>query len=62
MSGGDSSRCSDGRVRQGSPGKGTPRATVAIAATLTHITKVQLHPTICDGSGLLRYLGEDNLA
>jgi len=43
------------------PGNATLSATITLTATLTHITKFQPHPKICDGSQLLLYLREDNL-
>lgn len=44
------------------PGNATLNATITVVATLTHVTKFQLHPKICDGSELLLYLSEANLA
>lgn len=43
------------------PENTTLNATNTIVATLTHVTKFQLHLKICDGSELLLYLSEDNL-
>lgn len=43
------------------PGNATLNATITVVATLTHVTKFQLHPKICDGSELLLYLSEANL-